>query len=405
LKRGDSKDMTTVDNAILKQMQKIASSMTAMQSAANKDKSNQAAVSFQEMMEQSGGKVTNKKPDQSQTDKVPEDQLKDEAPEEVKIPGQEQAKEELKPEDLTANPNAVSLMDMFRPEIVENADAPVEAVVTTIPEEAVQKPDMDLQGQMPEMETAVDAGVGAEVSLEQQPKDFSQSLEEAPVETEDVPQAVVEAPKDTAATEQQTVLHAEQTDKPSDELPKVEVKVEDDGGEETNGEAMMEDAPVFHETKAVPVKVGEHYETVDTQKPDMAKQLAGNIQNAVQNGEQKVEIRLAPQNLGSLVIEMTKDANGTLQVVLHTSNAKTAGILNEHLDGLHTALQGYGHEDVRLEVQRGQESQEQHFKQADPDGRGQHQNREQQQRREEPPADSREFLQKLRLGLFGSDEP
>jgi hypothetical protein len=99
-----------------------------------------------------------------------------------------------------------------------------------------------------------------------------------------------------------------------------------------------------------------------------------------------------------------KDANGALQVVLHTSNARAAGVLNQHLDGLHTALQNYGQEEVHVEVQRGQESQEQHFKQADPDGRGQQQNRQQQERREETPENGQEFLQKLRLGLFGTDE-
>lgn len=102
---------------------------------------------------------------------------------------------------------------------------------------------------------------------------------------------------------------------------------------------------------------------------------------------------------------MTKDANGALQVVLHASNARAAGVLNQHLDGLHTALQGYGHEEVHVEVQRGQESQEQHLnKQADPDGHGQQQRGRQQERQEESHANGEEFMQKLRLGLFGTEE-
>ena len=136
----------------------------------------------------------------------------------------------------------------------------------------------------------------------------------------------------------------------------------------------------------------------------MENQLADVIRGAAQTGTERIQIHLAPQNLGSLVIEMTKDANGALQVVLHTSNAKAAGVLNQHLDGLHNALQSYGQEEVRVEVQRGQESQEQHFKQADPDGRGQHQQRQQQERHEEDSVNGQEFLQKLRLGLFGTDE-
>ena len=112
---------------------------------------------------------------------------------------------------------------------------------------------------------------------------------------------------------------------------------------------------------------------------------------------------------------MTKDANGALQVVLHTSNAKAAGVLNQHLDGLHNALQSslhgnrFGLMEHGLPRCRGfagglftllQESQEQHFKQADPDGRGQHQQRQQQERHEEDSVNGQEFLQKLRLGLF-----
>ena len=182
------------------------------------------------------------------------------------------------------------------------------------------------------------------------------------------------------------------------------MEVRADNGEDAPEEAPVGEQPVFHETRAVPVKVGERYEAVDTQKPEMDNQLADAIRSAAQAGTERIQIRLAPQNLGSLVIEMTKDANGALQVVLHTSNARAAGVLNQHLDGLHTALQNYGQEEVHVEVQRGQESQEQHFKQADPDGRGQQQSRQQQERREETPENGQEFLQKLRLGLFGTDE-
>ena len=126
------------------------------------------------------------------------------------------------------------------------------------------------------------------------------------------------------------------------------------------------------------------------------------IQTAAQNGQQRVEIHLAPQNLGSLVIEMTKDANGALQVVLHASSAKAAGVLNQHMDGLQAALRSYSQEEVRIEVQHSEESQQQHFKQADPDGRGQ-QNRQQQEHREEKHSGDA-FIQKLRLGLFDTDE-
>ena len=54
-----------------------------------------------------------------------------------------------------------------------------------------------------------------------------------------------------------------------------------------------------------------------------------------------------------------------------------------------------------MEVQRSQESQEQHlFQHADPDGRGNQQRREEQhQQQQEEEHSSGDFLQKLRLGL------
>lgn len=388
--------MTNVENALLRQMQKMAASLGAMQGAVNKDKGNQAAVSFQEMMQQSGGKVSSKQPAKDAPAEKPV-KGEEENLEEGSLPVEKQ-EEELKPENLAGNPNAV-VMELFRPEIVEGAgEQAAEPILAAIPEETVQETAMDLEGQSPELETGVDAGVGAEVSMEQQPRDFGQAMEEAPVQQETTQPVQV---RQEDAPEQAV----EEVDKPDDLPDTVEVKVENlEEGEETSGESAAAGQAVFHETESVPVKVGERYETVDTQKPEMENQLADVIRGAAQTGTERIQIHLAPQNLGSLVIEMTKDANGALQVVLHTSNAKAAGVLNQHLDGLHNALQSYGQEEVRVEVQRGQESQEQHFKQADPDGRGQHQQRQQQERHEEDSVSGQEFLQKLRLGLFGTDE-
>ena len=388
--------MTNVENALLRQMQKMAACLGAMQGAVNKDKGNQAAVSFQEMMQQSGGKVSSKQPAKDAPAEKPV-KGEEENLEEGRLPVEKQ-EEELKPENLAGNPNAV-VMELFRPEIVEGAgEQAAEPILAAIPEETVQETAMDLEGQSPELETGVDAGVGAEVSMEQQPRDFGQAMEEAPVQQETAQPVQV---RQEDAPEQAV----EEVDKPDDLPDTVEVKVENlEEGEETSGESAAAGQAVFHETESVPVKVGERYETVDTQKPEMENQLADVISGAVQTGTERIQIHLAPQNLGSLVIEMTKDANGALQVVLHTSNAKAAGVLNQHLDGLHNALQSYGQEEVRVEVQRGQESQEQHFKQADPDGRGQHQQRQQQERHEEDSVNGQEFLQKLRLGLFGTDE-
>lgn len=382
--------MNTVENALLQQMQKLAASMSAVP-AAGKSQNGQNAVSFQEMLQKSGGK-TEKPGDGKEAQDKPLEEGK-EAVEEAKNPQlPTKDEEELKAENLTGNPNAMGVIELFRPEIVEAAEQ-AEPVLNPIPQETVEGAALDLGEQAPEMETSVDAGVGAEVSMEQQPKDFQQTMEETVPQQQAAPE---EAPVQQAAPERQS---AEQVRAP-EQAEEVHVEREE---EPTAEEAPAAEQPVFRETQSVPVKVGERYETVDTQAPEMENQMADVIRTAVQTGQERIEIRLTPQNLGNLVIEMTRDTNGVLQVVLHAATPKAENLLNQHMNGLHTALQGYGHEEVRLEVQRGEESQQQNFRQADPDGRGQQHHRQQQERQEEQHS-GEEFMQKLRLGLFGADE-
>ena len=97
--------------------------------------------------------------------------------------------------------------------------------------------------------------------------------------------------------------------------------------------------------------------------------------------------------------------SGSLQVVLHATNAKAANLLTQHLDGLNTALQGYSSQtEVRVEVQRSdnsQQSEQQQYQQADPDG---HNRQQQQQQRRQEASRSEDFLQRLRLGLYSLED-
>ena len=119
----------------------------------------------------------------------------------------------------------------------------------------------------------------------------------------------------------------------------------------------MADKPLFKDVKAAPVKVGENFQ-LDTQQADMDDQLAETIRFAAQQGLRQIEIKLSPENLGSLTVKLTQAADGTLQIVLHTANSKAASLLTQHLDGLNTALQGYGQTQVQVEVQRNENSQQ-----------------------------------------------
>lgn len=167
------------------------------------------------------------------------------------------------------------------------------------------------------------------------------------------------------------------------------------------------DAPsqsLFREVETTPIKVGENYQ-LDTTSPEMDAKLTNLIDDAAAQGLQKLEIQLTPEHLGKIVVELTQNTDGALQIVIHAANAKSTGLLSQHLDSLNSALQNLGHNQVHVEVERNQDNasaQQQPFQQADPDGRGQRQ--EQQQQNKQSQNESNDFLQQLRLGLFSLDE-
>ena len=159
--------------------------------------------------------------------------------------------------------------------------------------------------------------------------------------------------------------------------------------------------PLFKDVKTAPVKVGENFQ-LDTQQSDMDDQLADTIRFAAQQGLRQIEIKLSPENLGTLTVKLTQSTDGTLQVVLHAANTKAANLLNQHIDSLNVALQGYNqNNEVRVEVQRGENGQQAQQQQADPDG---HNQQQQQQRQQQESEHNNNFIQKLRLGLYGLDD-
>lgn len=198
-------------------------------------------------------------------------------------------------------------------------------------------------------------------------------------------------------------------EKLQDMQPRMESVVITPETEQTDDDDMMDLSgevetaqPLFKDVEAAPIKVGENYQ-LDTQQPDMDDKLADVVRFAAQQGLRQIEIKLSPENLGNLTVKLTQASDGTLQVVLHTANVKAANLLNQHLDNLNAALQGYNqNSEVRVEVQRGENSQQAQQQQTDPDGRNQQQQQQQQHRQESE--HNGDFIQKLRLGLFGLDD-
>lgn len=154
--------------------------------------------------------------------------------------------------------------------------------------------------------------------------------------------------------------------------------------------------PLFREVQTVPVKVGET-PVADTQSPELDAQLAKTVNAALKNGDKQVKIQLAPENLGTLTIDLTRTKDGALQVVLHTTTEKAADLLGRHAESLSAMLQSSAQGTVQVEVQRQEQTQQyQQFQQ-----QSQHQQRQEQRR--ERRQSGEDFLQQLRLGLVTLD--
>lgn len=155
--------------------------------------------------------------------------------------------------------------------------------------------------------------------------------------------------------------------------------------------------PLFREVQTVPVKVGET-PVADTQSPELDAQLAKMVNAALKNGDKQVKIQLAPENLGTLTIDLTRTRDGALQVVLHTTTEKAADLLGRHAESLSAMLQSRAQGTVQVEVQRQEQTQQyQQFQQ-----QSQHQQQRQEQHQERR-RNGEDFLQQLRLGLVTLD--
>ena len=223
-----------------------------------------------------------------------------------------------------------------------------------------------------------------------------------------------QVPEQQAAVQQSPVQQQAETQAEPVEVQTVQAKPEsqqaqaetfaqtakDDSGEpDAQAAVTTAEQPFFQETENMPVKVGDG-DTIDTQQPDFDAKLTQNVEKALSQGEQRVEIRLNPENLGSVVVEMTRSQDGSLHVVLHTETESAARLLSEHSGTLGLMLQNNNQGEVRVEVRQPQQENQQ-WQHPDQDGGQNHggQQREQQEHRQS----TEDFLQQLRLGLFSLD--
>ncbi len=154
------------------------------------------------------------------------------------------------------------------------------------------------------------------------------------------------------------------------------------------------------ETEQTMIKVGDG-DTLDATEPEFDTKLAKQIETALDRGQQKVTVQLTPEHLGKITIEMSKNDNGLLNVVLRTENEHTAHLLREQTSVLSNLLQHGGQDEVRVQVAQPQEAETQ-WKQPDQEQNGHNQQSQQQQKGKRD--ETEQFLQQLRLGLLTQSE-
>lgn len=155
--------------------------------------------------------------------------------------------------------------------------------------------------------------------------------------------------------------------------------------------------PLFDRTEHMPVKVGEA-DTLDATEPDFAPRLAKAITEAKQEGARHVELKLAPEHLGKLSVELTQGKDGVLHIVFHAENEQAMKLLQEHSATLVSMLHGSHSGEIQVEVPRPQQG-EQPWQQPEQQPGQQHGRNPQEQGRQRQSTE--DFLQQLRLGLLG----
>ena len=168
--------------------------------------------------------------------------------------------------------------------------------------------------------------------------------------------------------------------------------------EETGGEAVAEEAPLFENVEAAPIKVAEAPVRAEQSEP-VEQQVTTKLADLLENGETKVQIQLEPVELGKLTIELTRSEDGTLSVLLDAEKAQTRGLLEKHMGTLQEALTERGQKVAQITVERGEEAQRQENQQRDDFNDGRNSQQQEQQRRDDR-REGLDFLQQLRLGLI-----
>ncbi len=234
------------------------------------------------------------------------------------------------------------------------------------------------------------------------------SKEPAAAAPEAEPQAAVEdlpveqAAKPEGRQESQPEMTGGQKEAPSQAIRQAKPEAEPQAEDEVQiTGAWQESKPVFQEVRAVPVKVAEtKSEPIEVQEPEAAPKLAVRIDQALAQGETRVEVQLSPAHLGKLTVEITRAQDGSLSVVLNTATERAAAVLRQHSGALQNAMMNSAQAPVTVEVQQPKQPEDS-SQFLNPDGQNQQNQQQRQQESKRQKGESEDFIQQLRLGLVG----
>lgn len=326
-------------------------------------------ASFEDMMAQHR---QDKKAESEPTEKSV-DEVKEKPQEEVQKPEEDEGAWR---EQMAAAAMAVLPVQIVPVETLEVQEV-VETVAPVVQMAETAEPEMAMP-QAPVEQELTETVAGPETAKPQEEMELPQQekVETAPV-----------------AQQQETIREVKPQTRDTVELT--------DRGDESDMKLEVTDAvepqqSIFGEVEAAPVKVGETQAPMKAEEPESVdKQVMKPLAEALEKGETRVEIQLTPENLGTVTIELTRNEDGALHVLLTAESPRTQSLLDRHATMLQSALFDQNQEPVRVEVQHTEPQQHNPDYQEE-----QNQNSHQQeQRHQQSHEDSQDFLQQLRLGL------
>lgn len=381
-----------IGSAAIAMMQAAALQMEPAKAPAKGEGEN----SFRKLLDQ---KSQPAKPDGAAKEQPKEE--KPDAPEQQEGPVQEDAQ-------TTAKRLAQLGLVAVQPDAVVTLQEEPTAPVEEVQEQPLQAVSLE---ELPEGETLTEEFTQDGPVLTAEAPKSGQADGEAQVQPEAQPRQQAEAQPEEAVQEvqprQTQRQQAPEQEQVRETAPVREVRTE--AGEEPELKAEVKDAqqaaqPVFQHVEAAPVKVGEVYRPQQTQQaeePNVAEQIDVQLSQAMERGESFVRIQLDPEALGQVTVEISQSADGALHVALTARSGETRDLLQRHSADLQGLLSSRGQQNVQVEVQRQQETQQGQDRHPYDGHNGQAQDqgeRQQHQRRQEH--SSQDFIQQLRLGLI-----